>query len=79
MTAKLFFTEDGAGEHPGPTNFRDFALMPFGKLMLLLIPRTWNAYLFQFLAWLPPLVKSILPALTGKFIEKQLLREKFCS
>ena len=58
MTGKLCFTVDGTGEHPGPTNFRDFTLMPFGKLMLLLIPCIWNAYLFQFLAWLPPLVKK---------------------
>ena len=50
MTGKLFFTADGAGVHLGPTNFWDFALILFGKLMLLLIPCTWNAYLFQILA-----------------------------
>ena len=50
MTDKLFFRADGAGEHPGPANFRDVALTPSGKLTLLLIPCTWNAYLFQFLA-----------------------------
>ena len=54
MTGKLFLTTDGAGEYPGSTNLRDLALMPFGKLMLLLMPCIWNAYLFQFLAWLPP-------------------------
>ena len=50
MTGKLFFTVDGAEEHPGPTNFWDFAPMSFGKLMLLFIPCIWNAYLFQVLA-----------------------------
>ena len=50
MTGKLFFTADGAGEHPGPINFWDFAPMSFGKLMLLLIPCIWYAYLFQVLA-----------------------------
>ena len=38
ITGKYFFTADGAGEHPGPTYFWDFALMQSGKLMLLLIP-----------------------------------------
>ena len=32
MTGKLCFTEDGTGEHPESTYFRDFALTPFGKL-----------------------------------------------
>ena len=50
MTGKLFFTADGAGKHPGTTNFWDFPPMSFGKLMLLLIPCIWNAYLFQVLA-----------------------------
>ena len=40
MTGKLFFTADEAGEHPGNTYFRDFALIPSGKLMLLLRPCT---------------------------------------
>ena len=48
MTGQLLFTEEWAGEHPGPTNFRHFALMPFGKLMFFLIPSIWNAYLFNF-------------------------------
>ena len=58
MTGRLFFTADGAGEHSEPTNFRDFALIPFGKLTLLLMPCIWNAYLFQFLAWVPPPFKK---------------------
>ena len=37
-TGKLFPTADGPGEDPEPTYFRDFALMSFGKLMLLFIP-----------------------------------------
>ena len=45
MTSKLFFTADGAGEHPGPTYFRDFAPMPLGKFMVLLYAykNAWNA------------------------------------
>ena len=58
MTGKLFFTEDGAEENPGPTYFRDFTLIPFGKLMVLPIPCIWNVYLFHFLAGLPPPVKK---------------------
>ena len=54
MTDKLIFTEDRGGVHPGPTHFRDFAPMPFWKLMVLLKIGIWNAYLFHFLAWLPP-------------------------
>ena len=57
MTGKLFFTADGAGEHLGPTYFRDFTAMPFGKLMVLLISSSWNACLFYFLALLHPPVK----------------------
>ena len=37
MTRKLYFNADGAGEHPGPTYFWDFAPMSFGKLMVLRI------------------------------------------
>ena len=48
-TSKLFFRAD-VGEHPGPTYFRDFALMPFEKFMVLLITNIWNACLFHFLA-----------------------------
>ena len=48
MTGKLSLTSDGAGEHPGPTYFRDFTLMPFGKLMLLFTPCIWNAYCFTY-------------------------------
>ena len=47
---QVVFMADETGEHPGPTYFRDFALMSFGTLMLLLIPCIWNAYLFHFLA-----------------------------
>ena len=54
MTDKLIFTEDRGGVHPGPTHFRDFAPMPFWKLMVLLKIGIWNAYLFHFLTWLPP-------------------------
>ena len=48
---------DGAGEHPGPKYFGD-------------LPCIWNAYLFHVLAYLPLLLRSILPALTRTFIEK---------
>ena len=64
VDAKKFFCVlrnilDFAGEHPGPTNFRDFALMPFGKLMLLLIPCIWNVYFFQFCRpWLEGSLKN---------------------
>ena len=50
MTVKILFTAGEAREHPGPTYFRDFALIPFGKLMLLLTHCIWNAYSFDFLA-----------------------------
>ena len=49
MTEKLFLTADGVGEHLGHTYFRDFSLIPFEKLVLLLIHWTWNAYLFYHL------------------------------
>ena len=58
MTSKLFFTADGAGEHPGPTYFWDFDPKPFGKIMMLLINSIWNACLFLFLAWLHPPFKQ---------------------
>ena len=46
MTDKLFlFTAEGGGEHLGPTYFRDFALMLFAKIMVLLITSIWNACL----------------------------------
>ena len=45
MTGQLLFTEEWAGEHPGPTNFRHFALMLFGKLTQHL-----ECLLVQFLA-----------------------------
>ena len=61
MTGKLSFTYGRWGrEHPGPTYYQDFALMPSGKLILLLMPCIWNAYLFDFLAWLPFPVKKYL-------------------
>ena len=70
MTGQIvFFTGDGEGEHPGPTYFSDFVPMSFGELTVLLITCIWYAYLFQFLAWLR-LLKSILPTLTRKFVEK---------
>ena len=50
MTKKLFLTVDGVGEHLGHTYFRDFSLIPFAKLVLLLIRWTSNAYLFYLLA-----------------------------
>ena len=53
MTSELFFTVDGAGEHPGPTYIWDIAPMPFWKhIMVLLINSIWNACFFHFLAWL---------------------------
>ena len=58
MTEKLFLTAYGVGEHLGHTYFRDFSLIPFEKLVLLLIRWTWNAYLFYHLVWLPPSVKK---------------------
>ena len=67
MTSKK---SNGAGEHPRPTYFRDFAPMPFGKLMELLITSIWHACLFHFLTWLDSPFKSVLPALTRCLIEK---------
>ena len=58
MTGNCFFKADGAGDHPGPKYFQDFAPMPFGKLMVLLITSIWNACLFHFLAWLHHPVKK---------------------
>ena len=58
MTSKLLFTEDGAGEHPGPTYLRDFAPVPLGKLMMLLITSKWNACLLHLLTWLLPPFKN---------------------
>ena len=59
MTSNLFFfTGDAGGEHPEPTYFWDFAPTLFGELMVLLITCISNAYLFHFLAWLPPPVKK---------------------
>ena len=77
MTGKLIFYGRWGREHLGPTYFRDFAPIPFGKLMVLLITSIWNTGLFHFLAWLHPPVKSILPTLTRRFIEKYLLGGKF--
>ena len=57
MTSNLSTGARG-GEHPGPTDFWDFAPMPFGELMVLLITCIWNAYLLHILAWLSPPVKE---------------------
>ena len=54
----VFFTADGAGEHPVPAYFRDFVPIPFGKLMVHLITSIWNACLIQFLAWPHPPLKK---------------------
>ena len=69
ISDNFVFMKDVAREHPGPAYVRDFARMSFGKLMMLLIACIWNAYLFQFLAWLTLLFKNILLVLTRKFIE----------
>ena len=77
MIGKLFFTADGGGKHPGPTYFRDFAPIPFGKLMVLLITSIWNVCLFHFIAWLHPHGKKYFPGPDKRFIEKWLLERKF--
>ena len=77
MIGQLFFTADGGGKHPGPTYFRDFAPIPFGKLMVLLITSIWNVCLFHFIAWLHPHGKKYFPGPDKRFIEKWLLERKF--
>ena len=58
IISKLFFTADGAGVYPGPTYFRDFAPMPFGKRVVLLLTSIWNTSFLHFLAWLHPRFKK---------------------
>ena len=76
---QVVFMADGTGEHPGPTYFRDFALMSFGTLMLLLIPCVWNAHLFHFLAWLSPPFKYYFAGPDKKVHWKIAARENICS
>ena len=78
MKSKITNREIVFLEHPGPLYFRDFALMPFGKLMLLLIPCIWNPYLFHFLARLPPPIKRYFAGPDQKVHRKIAAQEKIC-